>query len=49
MNNFLGREKDMFEIMRLVNKNRLVTIKGPPGIGKTSLVKDNSDYIYHRS
>ena len=49
MDNFIGREIDMLEIMKLVNKNRLVTIKGSPGIGKTSLAKDLSSHIYNRA
>jgi predicted ATPase/DNA-binding XRE family transcriptional regulator len=34
---FIGREKEQAEIMRLIAKNRLVTLVGPGGIGKTSL------------
>jgi predicted ATPase/DNA-binding SARP family transcriptional activator len=34
---FIGREKEQEEIMRLLEKNRLVTLAGVGGIGKTRL------------
>ena len=36
-NDFVGRVVDMFKVAKLVAENRLVTLKGPPGIGKVSL------------
>lgn len=37
LTSFIGREKEVEEIIRLVNKNRLVTLTGPGGVGKTRL------------
>ncbi len=34
---FIGREKEMAEVRRLLNEKRLVTITGPGGTGKTRL------------
>jgi predicted ATPase len=35
---FIGRQEELAEIERLVRRHRLVSILGPPGIGKTRLV-----------
>jgi predicted ATPase len=37
LTSFLGRERDLEELAGLVASNRLVTVTGPGGIGKTSL------------
>jgi ATP-dependent Clp protease ATP-binding subunit ClpA len=37
LTSFIGREREVEEIIRLVNKNRLVTLTGPGGVGKTRL------------
>ncbi|HEX6035083.1 MAG TPA: BTAD domain-containing putative transcriptional regulator, partial [Anaerolineales bacterium] len=37
LTSFIGREKEVEEIIRLVKKNRLVTLTGPGGVGKTRL------------
>ncbi len=37
ISSFIGREKERVEIIRLINKNRLVTLAGIGGIGKTQL------------
>jgi predicted ATPase/DNA-binding XRE family transcriptional regulator len=37
LTNFIGREKEQAEITKLIAKNRLVTLVGTGGIGKTSL------------
>ena len=34
---FIGREKEQSDIIRLINKHRLVTLTGPGGVGKTRL------------
>ena len=34
---FIGRDKEQNEVLDLLVKNRLVTLVGPPGIGKTRL------------
>jgi predicted ATPase/DNA-binding XRE family transcriptional regulator len=38
LTSFVGREKEQEEIKNLVAKNRLVTLTGPGGIGKTRLM-----------
>jgi predicted ATPase/DNA-binding SARP family transcriptional activator len=37
LSSFIGRQKEQTEIMNLISNNRLVTLTGPGGIGKTSL------------
>jgi predicted ATPase/class 3 adenylate cyclase len=37
MTSFLGRDEELAELRRLLNTNRLLTLTGPGGIGKTSL------------
>ena len=37
---FKGRQKAICEVLALLNKNRLVNILGPPGIGKTALSRN---------
>ncbi|HMD80926.1 MAG TPA: helix-turn-helix transcriptional regulator, partial [Anaerolineales bacterium] len=37
LTSFIGREKEQFEITSLIAKNRLVTLVGAGGIGKTRL------------
>jgi MoxR-like ATPase len=36
---FIGRRKEMQEVISSIMHNRLVTIKGIPGLGKTTLAK----------
>lgn len=37
---FLGREKELEEVTHLLSKNRLVTLTGPGGVGKTRLAQE---------
>jgi predicted ATPase/DNA-binding CsgD family transcriptional regulator len=37
LTSFVGREGEMVQVQRLMAENRLVTLAGPPGIGKTRL------------
>jgi MoxR-like ATPase len=46
---FLGRKREMQEVISFVMQNRLVTIKGIPGIGKTTLAKAAAFYIDERN
>ena len=45
---FLGREIDMFHILGSVLSNRLVTVTGEPGVGRSSLVCAICHYINER-
>ena len=38
MNIFIGRDKDIAEIMRKVQSTHIVNVNGPPGFGKSSVV-----------
>ena len=48
VDNFIGRQKEMFEVVHNVMNNRLVNIIGLPGIGKTALCKNAVQYIADR-
>jgi MoxR-like ATPase len=37
---FIGRQKEIYEVVHNVVYNRMVTIIGLPGIGKTALCKN---------
>lgn len=37
LNSFIGRKREVAEIQSLLQENRLVTLVGPPGMGKTRL------------
>jgi tetratricopeptide (TPR) repeat protein len=45
---FIGRNYDIYSVLRLLRENRLVTVRGPPGMGKTSLVKALSHFALKR-
>ena len=45
---FIGRQQEMYEIIKLLESHRLVSILGPPGIGKTSLSRNLANYIKDR-
>ena len=45
---YLGRRKEMQEIISEIHENRLVTLKGIPGIGKTTLAKAIAYYLDER-
>ncbi|MEN8906486.1 MAG: tetratricopeptide repeat protein, partial [Clostridiales bacterium] len=45
---FLGRELDMLRIIELVKTNKLVTIKGAGGIGKTAIAIEVSKWFHNR-
>jgi len=54
LNSFIGRERDLAELSRLVADARLVTVTGPGGIGKSrlasrfaSLTSANFDGVFH--
>ena len=45
---FIGRQQEMFEIIDLLEESRLVSILGPPGIGKTSISRNLGNYLRDR-
>ena len=47
--NFVGRNEMMHEVISFILNNRFITITGIPGIGKSSLAKEVARYIYDRN
>ncbi len=45
---FVGRQEDMHNIAKLLLNNRLITVRGLPGIGKTSISKRLGFFISER-
>lgn len=45
---FVGRQIDMEQVIICILKNRLVTLKGIPGIGKTTISKSLGKFIAER-
>ena len=45
---FIGRTKEMHEVIRNIHKKRIVNVKGVPGIGKTTLIKAVAHYLDER-
>ena len=48
VDHFIGRFKEMYELIENVNSNRLVTVIGLPGVGKTALVKNTIHFMFNR-
>ena len=46
---FIGRHIETHEVITMVQNQRFVTIKGIPGIGKSSLCKEVSNYLCERN
>ena len=45
---FIGRNQDIYNILKELQKTRLITLTGEPGIGKTSVAKFIANYIKAR-
>lgn len=45
---FMGRNKELYEVTDLLLNNRLVTIRGTIGVGKSSLVKELANKLMDR-
>src|SRR5262249_54207716 len=45
LTSFIGREKEIEEIVRLLGEHRLVTLTGPGGVGKTRLAIQSSNKL----
>ena len=48
IDNLLGRSSEMVEIISSIFQNRLVTILGFPGIGKTTITKSVGLFLEER-
>ncbi len=48
VDDFLGRSVEMHQLICYLHDHRLVTIKGVPGIGKTSLAKQVGFFLQER-
>lgn len=46
---FVGRRDAMFELVTLLMRHRLVTVRGAPGIGKTTLCNQVAHFLTERS
>ena len=49
VDDFVGRQFEMQQIIEYLNSNRLVTITGLPGIGKTAISKNVASFLYERN
>ena len=45
LTSFVGREKEVEEVVKLVGRHRLVTLTGPGGVGKTRLAIQSSNKL----
>ncbi|CAI2377964.1 unnamed protein product [Moneuplotes crassus] len=45
---FICREIEMYQITRLVSSSKIVTVIGPPGIGKTSIARNLANFYKER-
>jgi non-specific serine/threonine protein kinase len=45
---FIGRRQEMAEVRRLLSSSRLVTLAGPPGVGKTRLALRAAEEVARR-
>lgn len=48
VDNYIGRQIEIHDVVRNIYQHRLVNILGLPGIGKTSLSKNSVHYISER-
>ncbi|CAI2370088.1 unnamed protein product [Moneuplotes crassus] len=48
MEGFICREIEMYQITRLVSSSKIVTVIGPPGIGKTSIARNLANFYKER-
>lgn len=46
--NFMGRQDEMYDIISHLESHRLITITGVPGIGKTSIAKNIANFLKDR-
>ena len=48
VDNFIGRTNDWQKIVELIHSNRLVTVTGISGIGKSAIVKEVAHFLFKR-
>lgn len=46
---FISRNRDMFEVVKTLNECNMVQVFGMPGLGKSSLIKNVSNFIGERN
>ena len=46
---FISRNGDMFDVIRLLEEENIVQVFGMPGLGKSSLLKNVSNFIGERN
>jgi hypothetical protein len=46
---FISRNGDMFDVIRLLQEENIVQVFGMPGLGKSSILKNVSNYIGERN
>lgn len=44
-----GRQREIYDIMLRLNKNKLVVVTGEEGMGKSSVIRNTCQHIKHRN
>jgi predicted ATPase/DNA-binding SARP family transcriptional activator/Tfp pilus assembly protein PilF len=48
LTSFVGREREVEEVTRMLSSKRLLTLTGPGGLGKTRLAIQSSNHVLHK-
>lgn len=49
LKDFKGRQREMYDLMRMLHENNLVCLTGIKGMGKTAMLRNFCHHIKHRS
>jgi Cdc6-like AAA superfamily ATPase len=49
LKDFKGRQREMYDLMRMLHDNNLVCLKGIQGMGKSAMLRNFCHHIKHRS
>lgn len=49
VSNLKGRQREMYDLMRLLHQSKIVNLYGLPGMGKTCLLKNICNHAKHRN